>query len=356
MLNRLLHIALLSLFILLGSCVDPIDFEIDRNGFQLVVSGHIDTGDGPFYVQLQRTSELPFRYNPVPGARITLHDNLGNQGQFFSNVDDGIYLYNDLSMQIQAGRSYFIRIRLASGEVYESVPELLPFHRAVSDLTVEFDQIEINTGSQSAVITQNIMRVSTSTILEDPTATYYIRYSPLQTFRFDGTDFPDPFSSIPPPCYVNRRIEPERLELFTSTGLNSLSIPQVFLGYSEFDYAWITKNIVTVETHSITREAHEYWRRIRILLNNSGSIFDTPPAAVGGNIFNVENPDEEVLGYFEASNLHVVRMTKSFLDSPWGPPEDECLYIPGKPNNEYPRRCLDCSIIPGAQRARPSYY
>ncbi len=354
--GKLLRYGLLMIILIFGGCVDPIDLDIEREGFQLVVFGHIDTSTGPFYVQLQRTSELPFRYIPENGARITLHDDLGNEGRFFNAQGDGIYRYNTFSMQLSAGRSYFVRIRTVSGELYESVPEQIPLNRATSEVSVNFETIEINTGSAASVISSNVVQVSAATTFENPAAQYFIRYTPIQTFRFDVTNFPDPFNSVPPPCFVNRRMDPERLPLFNSGDFGSPQIPFILVGQNVYDYAWITKNVISVETHSISREAYEYWRKIRILLNNNGSVFDTPPAAVQGNIFNVNNPDEQVLGYFEASNVHVARTTKWFVETPWRRPDDPCKYEPNKDRETYPRECLNCTILPGAQFQEPIFY
>ena len=343
-------------FLPAGSCIEPIDLDIDREGLQLVVYGHIDDGSGPFFVQLQRTTAVPSRYQPETGARLTLHDDRGNEGRFFSSNDEGQYYYNEFTMPIEAGRSYFVRIRTASGKVYESEPELIPLHEAQSQAEVNFTRVEENTGSFDAVISRNVMQVSASTFLEDPNARYFIRYEVTQTFRFDGTDFPDNFNSIPPPCYVIRPVEPERLVTISSSEIQGLQVPSIFLGQNEIDYAWITRNIITVETHSMTPEAYEYWRKLRILLNNSGSIFDTPPAAVRGNVFNVNDPEEEVLGFFEATNKHVNRVERWRGEFPYPVPQDPCQYDPSKPREEYSRDCIDCRNLENSSFRKPPYY
>ena len=344
------------LLVFTGGCIDPIDLDIDREGRQLVVYSHIDDGSGPYFVQLSRTTQIPFNYQPETGARITLHDDLGNEGRFYSSNDEGIYYYNEFSMQIVAGRCYTLRIRSASGNFYESEPECIPVYDAHSEVQVEFKHIEENTGSFDALITINVMEVSAQTTLEDPTKQYYIRYSPIQTFRFDPTNFPDPFNSIPPECYVERRIDPERLVLFSSVGFSGTRVPPIFLAQQQIDFAFITRNIISVETHLLTPRAYEYWRQISILLNNTGSIFDIPPAAVKGNIFNIDDPEEQVLGYFEATNVSVARTMRWRGDFPYTVPDDPCLFDPTRPYEDYPRECIDCRRLDGSGYRRPTYY
>ena len=63
------------------------------------------------------------------------------------------------------------------------------------------------------------------------------------------------------------------------------------------------KNIILLSISlRMTRDAIEYWRKVNILANQVGSIFDTPPAEINGNIKNLNNQDEKVYGYFQTVN------------------------------------------------------
>ncbi len=336
------------------SCVEPIDLDIDREGGQLVVYGHIDDGSGPFFVQLQRTTAIPNRFQAETGARLTLHDDLGREGRFRTANEEGIYFYNAFTMPIEAGRTYTLRIRTAGMDFYESEPETIPTFEAQSQVEVNFDRIEVNTGSFDAIVTKDIMQIRATTILENPNARYFIRYFPTQTYRLDPTNFPDPFNSRPAPCFVTRPVEPENLPLYTSSGFEGLRIPSIFLGQQEIDYAFRTRNIISVETHTISEAAYRYWRKVSILLNSTGSIFDTPPAAIRGNIYNTGNPEEDVLGFFEASNIYVSRVEKWRGDFPYPVPEDPCAFDPNR--SDYPNYCIDCLILEGSSFMRPPYY
>ena len=59
---------------------------------------------------------------------------------------------------------------------------------------------------------------------------------------------------------------------------------------------------------SITKEAFEYWQEVDQLSNQVGSIFDVAPAPIRGNIYNVADEDEVVLGYFEAASIDTARV------------------------------------------------
>ena len=55
-----------------------------------------------------------------------------------------------------------------------------------------------------------------------------------------------------------------------------------------------------VTQQTITAEAFDYWSRIDLVSNQLGSLLDPPPASVRGNIYNIDDPNEIILGYFGA--------------------------------------------------------
>ncbi len=63
-----------------------------------------------------------------------------------------------------------------------------------------------------------------------------------------------------------------------------------------------------IRQYALTESTFSYWRNLEILNENSGSLFDPPPAAVLGNISNVNNNDEPVLGFFQVSGVSEKRV------------------------------------------------
>ncbi len=60
---------------------------------------------------------------------------------------------------------------------------------------------------------------------------------------------------------------------------------------------------VKIEQLSISKRNFEYLDVLRSQTAFVGSIFDPPPAPIVGNIFNVNDSDEVVAGYFSASDI-----------------------------------------------------
>jgi hypothetical protein len=71
------------------------------------------------------------------------------------------------------------------------------------------------------------------------------------------------------------------------------------------DDEFLEMHYFTVYQKVISQEAYDYWERIEIVASQSGDLFDQPPVTVEGNIFEKENPENFVLGYFEVSGKSI---------------------------------------------------
>lgn len=60
---------------------------------------------------------------------------------------------------------------------------------------------------------------------------------------------------------------------------------------------------VEVEQLSVTKEVFQFNRLLESQLEIDGDIFDPPPAAIIGNVTNINNPEEVVLGLFGVASI-----------------------------------------------------
>ena len=72
---------------------------------------------------------------------------------------------------------------------------------------------------------------------------------------------------------------------------------------------------------SIDKKTYNYWKSINDLNEGQSSFYNHQPYQIKGNIQNIRNPDEFVLGFFYAAGISKKRI---FQIHP-GIPEDECL-------------------------------
>ena len=92
-----------------------------------------------------------------------------------------------------------------------------------------------------------------------------------------------------------------------------------------------TKYMVAIEQISLTKEAFSFYSLLNNQISIDGDIFDPPPAKISGNIINLDNPDEAVIGYFHASDVsnYALFVEANFLDESQLPRQinDDCRLI-----------------------------
>ncbi|TFV96135.1 DUF4249 domain-containing protein [Algoriphagus kandeliae] len=349
------------IFLVFNSCVDQISFPLDRGVEKLIVYGQLSNLDEDKFVFLSETTSAD-REPLFAGQYLVLNDlprpvttaqvfvvNTDNQRYLLNQIEPGKYML-PRNVEIREDVSYFVEI-LIDGRVYRSEPEQMPQVVGEDELGYTFSRGNFEGAPETAFI-------SIVSDVQLPTADipYFLRWDVDEAYYWNLTFFPNPFNRAPPDCYVFGFPDPERITLF-----NGENAPASGQGGSQIvaerivDESFLSRHYFNVRQVSTTRGSHDYWRRIRELVNNSGSVFDTPPAPVRGNVKNISDPDEVVLGYFEVVRVSQNRIYTTRADVPFFIPE-VCTYDPARPLDKYPRTCLRCSEFPNSTTQTPHWW
>jgi hypothetical protein len=68
-------------------------------------------------------------------------------------------------------------------------------------------------------------------------------------------------------------------------------------------YTGRTPYVVTIQQMALSESAYRYLYNLNEQITISGSIFDPPPTLIRGNVYNIDDPDEIVLGYFYTAGI-----------------------------------------------------
>ncbi len=348
--NRLL----LGLLVFFLGCTEAIEFDTDGVGRQIFIYGSINNSNLPQNVEIRSTTGIVNRSNPIDGARVTLKNSIGGNGTY-RQIAPGLYRLNASTINVFPGLDYWIEITLLNGTTYQSVPETMPLSVATDSLAFNFER-ETRLSEDGVEVEENFINVSTATQIVSTDDPVYLRWNVTETYVLFPTNFPDPFNNVPLPFYFTVEPDPQRINVFNGEGFVGDVLSRRVIATREIDYTFLAKHFFTVTVASTSREAYDFWNQIDIVSNNAGSIFDIPPAKVRGNIFNVEDPQEEVLGYFEANTVSVKRFKLFVDDIPFTVPESGCLYDPSRPfPAEYPSYCTQCEIE-NCSTVRPPFF
>jgi len=113
---------------------------------------------------------------------------------------------------------------------------------------------------------------------------------------------------------------------------------------------------LNVFQQSLSEGAFQYWDQIDKLLERNGNMFESPVGEIISNFENVVTPNEDVFGYFYATEIDTfhVAVDSLFTNSPgvYCPPP-----LPPPPGGGCAVEiCCDCLQAPISTTTRPEYW
>ena len=293
-------------YLLLASCITQFDFEAESDKVLLVVDGIITQKGQPHDIFLSYSSEYgKFVRKPIRGANVMLYD-----GQFNSEVlyevDPGRYTFFGGSVKCIPGRSYYIEIKLPNGKTYQSTPQVMPHMIRPNFVEHKIETIEeINTYGN--VVENSFVNLYINTPISSDGQNGYLLWRLDEVYSF--TELICSPLKNPWVCYVKRQIRDDEIKIFSSDELEGGTLSDYQIGSIPIfpDWEFFEKRAYNVAQHTISKQAYDYWNKVKIIATPTGSIFDVPPAPIKGNIYNINDPEEEVLGFFEVSMVDTVR-------------------------------------------------
>jgi len=103
----------------------------------------------------------------------------------------------------------------------------------------------------------------------------------------------------------------------------------------------------------LSQGAFEYLEQIKTITDLSGNFFEDPPGKIIGNFQNINDPDEEVFGYFYATQTDTVRSFVSTTDYEARP---ECPGTGAVNDPSISRKCFDCLLEINSTTTKPDYW
>ncbi|MDN5204560.1 DUF4249 domain-containing protein [Fulvivirgaceae bacterium BMA10] len=337
---------LLLVSILLCQCIDPIAFNNPGEDPPVVVDGLITNLAGPHKVKVLRS--VPFteesfdklNFVPINDAVVFIEDDLGNREPLNLDADDpGSYLTSP-SFQGVVGRQYRVSIRLSDGDELESEYEtMLPSTGFNKVITTKGERTILKGGIQVPEYGEDISIEIHDNVSEN---NYYRwRWHSVYEIRKDLD---------PNPCWVIEH-DNDNIAILRDGDRNG----ETFVQSVDF-IPYVEKNdisgqfLLTVEQHTITARAFQYWDQIKKQREAQGTIFDPIPSPIQGNLFNKTNKDKRVVGFFGASSVVLERMYVRNLERNYAV-ESDCGNAP-----DIPPTCYDCSLRKNATRNKPEWY
>lgn len=300
-------LSLLLLILLLSNCVS--EFNAPSEGYEdlLVVDAFLTDGDERFQVHLSRSFPIDtFEITPESGALVRLLAESGEMYDLQEISNNGSY-ESIGAINPQVGMSYKLIIQTKGGDNYESAEVKM---RA----TPEIDSIVYKQEDQPTAGLQGVQIYANT---HDPNnSTWFYRWEWEESWEFIMPY--DPYLVWEDDEIQVRQDRTYRCWKYgTSSSIAITSSKNLVQDrISDYPLLYVTNETdrlnrrysLLVKQYGLNEEAYNYWKELRDITENLGTLFDPQPSIVLGNIRNIDNQTEVVLGYFDAASVSEQRI------------------------------------------------
>jgi hypothetical protein len=295
--RRINYISLLLSFLTISSCITKFVPETDEDPNLLVVEGLITDQPEAYKIKLSRSMPLgkKITLKPLKGCTVMINDDMGHTFAVPESSTSGTYLTVPGSFQGVVGREYTLHIKTNNSTTTHYSYESLPMEmRAVPRIDSLF--------YEKVVISERNEYSSA----KDGSQVYLNAFDPqgfCKFYRWDYTEtwkFRLPYMVPNNTCWItnnSNEINIKSTSVLTEDRISRL--PLKFIS-NETDRLSVRYSIL-VNQYSLNEDEYTYWEKLQSISEEVGSLYDITPSSIPGNIFCIEDPAEQVLGYFSVS-------------------------------------------------------
>lgn len=301
-------------FALLLGCEKAFDPKIKgSDASKYVIDGGIFAGADVQTVHISLTSPISEpKQKPVNGCQVSIVDDRGNNFSL-QDMGNGDYQANIGQEFLSVGTAFKLIVITLEGSRLQSDFDTLLACPAIKSVYYEIENHEGNNPEDITPGAQFYLDYKGSN-----TDSRKMHWELMETYEYHSM-YPRewiydgvvhhivPRDSSLMVCWRTAQV-PEIYTLTTSNlnenAYNKLPLHFVSNRSVRFEYGYS----LLVKQFSLTDAAFNYWDQMRQNSLLGGSLYETQPLAVKGNMNDLSNPDQEVLGYFGASQLQTQRI------------------------------------------------
>ena len=355
-----LYLIIFSLILAVG-CVSEIDF-LDENDSFISISGVITNEYESNIISITRVNGYNGEIEPLraKGAYYIDGELAGQLPQFTPGE-----LVFPIDFRIQEGETYFIEITvLDNNKVYRSLPQFMSPKLTMDSVSFEVEKRFEGTSSTGTLKNANFAdfycHISVLPDHRENPKFYRWQVDEIWEFREVAKET-DPFD-IMKVCYPRTQVT-EYPSVILSTETLQEGPAKVRLNTREIGESFLVKHFFNAYLHTIDKTLFEFYQKAEQLNQNTGRLYDVTPAAIDGNLYNVDDEGERVLGVIEFAQVDTMRIgiygfeTKISITN-FCEADDPCRenrFLGGF--TPPPCKCFDCDSVYGAQTLiRPDFW
>ncbi len=311
-----------SVLFIFTSCIDRFQPEVDKYDGVLVVDGGITNEPGPYTVKLNRSIgvyDFDVNYEAISNAQVSISEENGPT-YALAEVEQGVYQTDSSELRGVPGKSYRLQIVLADGTEYETPYEEMREPTAIGlvDAQIEY-QYSLDEDAEipgyQFYVTSPEGNYEENYYLWRCQVTYEYHADFPIAYVFAGTieEFPNPDSFRV--CW--RTFDADEVFTLSTADYSTRAVNNAPILFQRIDNKIVSvrMSLLTFQ-YTVNKPAYTYWNAIREQIANTGSLYNTQPYQIRGNLVNPADESEPVLGYFLVASVAENRI---FKDKPTDP-------------------------------------
>jgi hypothetical protein len=317
--------ALVMLFVL-SSCKEDYDAKLkDSDKTVLVMEGVLNvSGETRITLSQSMKVEELVQFKPVLQAQLVV-EGKDNSNNSLASAGAGVYTHPNLNLTV--GNEYRLRIK-ANGKEYLSEWVIAKQTPPIDSITWKRDADGL-----TFYVTTHDPTNNSRYYKWDYDETWQINAYYYAQYKWTGgtTIVPMDPSETPYNCWKydrSKTIMVGSSAQLTNDVINEFPAYHIPLGSEKVS----ARYSVLVKQSNLTKTAYEYLTLMKKNTEMLGSIFDPQPSELRGNISNVADPNEIVIGYVIASTISEKRIFVTSIEANWSYLQN-CPYII-VPNNK----------------------
>lgn len=382
--NKYHMMAVLVVLLLFKACIDPYEPEINETQEVMVIDGIIT--DDPGLHQVKISVSTPYgeaEFRPVSGCVVSVQDNLGNTEFYTENWETaGVYEAWLDEPFLGVGKAYSVQVVSPSSMVYASDYDTLLSCPPVDSI---YYMVETSGGEDPDDVWQGLQFYNDVRGFEGGTRNYrwkatatweYHSPSPWNYLRYRGLNYPKLEDTVST-CYLTETIQ--TVYAASTRLLSENNIYRNKLHYvSDQTPRLAERYSLLVEQYSLTEQAYNYWEKLAAQSANAASLYETQPSSSLGNVYNVNDFSEKVLGCFYATQVQDKRIFVQYEDLDFAVGAYTCVLDTLNDNGTFifdkyyyllslnplgagppwmggPRNCFEC-MLRGGDNEKPDFW
>lgn len=328
--------------LLLYSCIDPYKVEIQASKTYYIINGTITNSIDPQVVSIFQTNDAanfkssiftstisPKKTDVIPVTQATVVIIENNQTTIPLIETEPGYFQTPEGFVGKIGATYKLNVKTSDGKKFESPAEkMLPVAEiknyrdtfnatgiveklsstgkiATNDIYIDYD----DPATENNFYQWKWTTYETQVTCQSCRQGYYNRANNNPTTPGECVRVAD----LPSDNYFDYYCDALCWDLIISNKIDIFSdiytngLPQRNKLIAQVPLYQNNPCLVVLEQYSLNANAYRYLKLVNDQSVNTGTLADTPPAPIKGNVMNLADPSEIILGYFTASALAEAR-------------------------------------------------